>query len=119
VEQQGELLTEFESKYGELKAQCFDLQMAFFRACEGHEEGYYLSVGQVSVRMPVALARHPMAPCVLVSLACVEHEEGYYLSVGQVSRRRAALARSGGATRGHTARECVPASLCGVRCRVC
>ncbi|KAG5188451.1 protein phosphatase 1 [Tribonema minus] len=51
VEQQSELLGEFEGKYGELKAQCFELQQAFFRACEGHEETYYLSVGQLAQDM--------------------------------------------------------------------
>jgi hypothetical protein len=53
VEQQAELMSEFETKYGNLKAQCFELQQAFFRACEAHEETYFNTVGQVTLLLSI------------------------------------------------------------------
>jgi hypothetical protein len=47
VEQQIELINEYETACSEIRNQCYELQQTFFRACEAHEEEYFNAVGMV------------------------------------------------------------------------
>ncbi|CAM9289298.1 unnamed protein product [Phaeothamnion confervicola] len=48
VEQHEQLLGEFETAFGELRAQCFELQQTFFRSVEEHEEHLFAAAGQLA-----------------------------------------------------------------------